>query len=197
MKRAAKRKIPRKNSTAPVTLPVTTWDMGAMGAANRIGLVMEDAGDIDPDTGQIVNPNSIKRMRRVDMLEHWHGNYIKPKPNGQWITTPQYTAAEALRDAFERTQMGPGIDLSQERVDSSPKPDHAVTIAIDRISRFHKVNKLVPSTDRAIIDACVLMGATPAYVRHLGRRPYFGPNYGLGMEVLRAALDRLAKAMGA
>ena len=54
-----------------VAMP-TTWDHGATGPANRVGLVTEPAVDADPVTGKIVNPNGIKRARRVDMLEIWH-----------------------------------------------------------------------------------------------------------------------------
>ena len=48
-----------------VTLPEMPWDRGADGPANRIGLVEEDAVDLDPATGRRQNPNNVKRVRRV------------------------------------------------------------------------------------------------------------------------------------
>lgn len=64
----------RSREPRPVTLPSqpTQWDMGANGPANRRGLKQEDAMDVDPVTGKTSNPNGVKRMRRVDMLERWH-----------------------------------------------------------------------------------------------------------------------------
>lgn len=169
---AAKR-IPR-----PVTLP--EWDMGATGPANRAGLAIEDAADMDPETGRIINPNGVKRARRVDMLEVWHKKGV--------ISTQGFNAAEALRDAFEATLRTPGWP-DNDRVQSSPKPDHAVTIQIDAISRFHAVHRFVCKSDRAIIDACVLRRASPAYAG------YKGAAYRNGLEHLAEALDRLSLAM--
>ena len=45
--------------------PSTTWDKGADGPANRIGLVIEDRGDTDPTTGKKINPNGVKGARRA------------------------------------------------------------------------------------------------------------------------------------
>ena len=168
------KRIPR-----PVTLP--EWDMGATGPANRAGLVIEEAADMDPETGRIINPNGVKRARRVDMLEVWHRKGV--------ISTQGYNAAEALRDAFEATERTPGWP-DNDRVQSSPKPDHAVTIQIDTIRRFHAVHRFVPAQDRAIIDACVLRRASPAYAG------YRGAAYRDGLQHLADALDRLSIAMG-
>ncbi len=178
----------RKKRKKPVTLMPTTWDQGAQGQANRVGLIEEPATELDPTTGKPQpNPNNIKRMRRVNMLEIWHRK--------RTITTAGFNAAERLRDAFEATQRTPGWP-DNDRVQSSPKPDHAVTIQIDRISRFHAVNRLVSPSDREIIGAVVLDGCTPAQVIIDGKRPYRGAAYQRGLEHLRDALDRLAKAMG-
>lgn len=181
-------RIPRKASATPVTVPACPWDFGATGPANQHGLQIEDAATIDPDTGQSHNPNGVKRMRRVDMLEFWHRHGT--------ITTAGYNAACTLRNAFEQTQRGPGTSFEQDRVDSSPKPDHAVTIAIDRISKFHRVNRYLDSADTPLVHHCVIGGGTPATWRIRGARPYHGPSYPAGLRELAAALERLAKAMG-
>lgn len=168
-------------NAAPVSaVTVTQWDHGATGPANRIGLVTEPAIDADPVTGQVANPNGIKRARRVDMLEIWHKQGA--------ITTEGFNAAEKLRDAFEATQRAPGWP-DNDRVQSSPKPDHAVTIQIDRISAFNAINRHVVADDRSIISACVLHRHTPAVAGYKGRA------YQAGLDHLRDALDRLARAI--
>lgn len=189
MKKARKRKGQKPLPSSAVTMSAmpSQWDKGATGQANRIGLVEEDAADIDPETGDVINPNGVKRARRVDMLEIWHRK-------GD-ITTEGYNAAEKLRDAFENTQRAPGWPES-ERVQSSPKPDHAVTIQIDRLSEYHRIAKLVAKADWPIIDACVLHRLLPSAAIINGRKPYHGGGYQDGMAHLREALGRLSAAMG-
>jgi hypothetical protein len=170
---------PTRRIAPDVTVAVTPWDMGATGQANRHGLIAEDAAEFDPETGEARNPNGVKRMRRVDMLEVWHRK-------GR-ISTAGFNAAEKLRDAFEQTGRAPGWP-DNDRVQSSPKPDHAVAIQISRISKFHDVAKLVCIEDRPIIDAVVLGNRIPAALRH-----YRNKGYADGMDHLRAALDRLAE----
>ena len=181
-------KVRRKTRTrikaqGKVTIARCPWDMGATGPANRRGLITEDAMDADPETGKVINPNGIKRARRVDMLEVWHRKGV--------ISTAGYNAAERLRDAFEATERAAGWP-DNDRVQSSPKPDHAVTIQIDRMSRFHAFNKHVSADDKEIIGACVLRHGTPASLRQ-----YKAMNYHRGMKHVRAALDRLADKIDA
>lgn len=182
----------RRAAKKQISLPAmpSEWDMGATGRANRYGLIREPATELDPETGKPKpNPNNVMRMRRVDMLEHYHRK-------GE-ITAAMWNAAEKLRDAFEATMKSQGWP-DNDRVQSSPKPDHAVTIQIDRLSRFHAVHRLVPTEDRPIIDACVLRGNGPTSAVINGVKPYKGSGaaYERGMNHLRAALDRLAHAMG-
>lgn len=184
-----KRKKAQKNVTLPSAMP-TEWDMGADGPANRHGLVREDATELDAKTGKMMpNPNGVKRMRRVDMLEIYHRR-------GE-ITARMWNAAERLREAFEATMRG-GTWPDNDRVQSSPKPDHAVTIQIDRLSRFHAIHKFVPKDDRPIIDACVFQMNGPTSAIIDGVKPYKGGGaaYERGMQHLRSALDRLADAIG-
>lgn len=178
----------RKKRKKPPTLMPTTWDQGATGQANRIGLVEEPATELDPTTGKPQpNPNGVKRMRRVDMLERYHRLGI--------ISTRAWNAAERLRDAFEATQRSPGWP-DNDRVQSSPKPDHAVTIMVDRISRFHSINRLVPACDVPIINACVFHMNAPGSAIINGVRPYRYGGHERGLQHLRDALERLANAMG-
>ena len=73
----------------------------------------------------------------------------------------------------------------RERVDSSPKPDAAVTIQIDRISALLRVSSLIPAEDRIILD-CVCGRGDP-----IGR-VYRGSQHDAGKQHLSAALERLA-----
>lgn len=186
-KRAKQRTFYSPTKSAAVSLAPPPWDMGATGQANQSGLEIEDAAEIDPETGEIINPNAIKRARRVDPLKNIHRRGL--------ISTEGYSAAEKLRDAYEATQRTPGWP-DNDQVDSSPKPDHAVTIQIDRLSKYYAIARHVHPLDRDIIAACVLDRHGPDAVRdRLGRRTYYGPNVTAGYLHLRAALDRLARRM--
>lgn len=159
------------------------WDQGATGQANRVGLVTEERGDRDAKTGKIINPNSVKGVRRVDMLEVYHKR--------GWISDRGYTAGEALRDAWSATQCGKGVDLSQDRVDATAKPDAAIAMQIDRVSRLLSISRRIPADDEAILHAVACEGRA---ISHL--RQYRGMYHEKGKTHLREALDRLAKAMG-
>ena len=166
------------NAKKPKPLPMP-WDLGAKGQANQRDLILEDATETTPE-GSAANPNGVKRMRRVDMLERWHRL-------GK-ISTAGYNAAERLRDAFEATERAPGWP-DNDRVQSSPKPDHAVTIQIDRLSKFHAIAKHVARDDQRIMNHCVLSRGTPCGLREYRGQPE------KGMAALRDALDRLADKM--
>lgn len=182
------KKLARRRNRAidRITIASTPWDLGASGPANRHGLELEDAADIDPVTGKIINPNAVKRARRVDMLGVWHRKGV--------ITTAGYNAAERLRDAYEATQRAPGW-ADNDRVQSSPKPDHAVTIQIDRLSAFARIMARVENGDRAIVWHCILEGHAPTTAVINGHKPYAIDN-AAGLAHVREALDRLAAAMG-
>ncbi|MDK8874394.1 MULTISPECIES: hypothetical protein [Paracoccus] len=174
--KASKRRAGRKRNV-PVTMPASNWDHGAEGQANRIGLVVEQRGEIDPKTGKMQNPNGVTGVRRVDLLEFWHRRGT--------ISTEGFNAAEALRNAFEATMRGKAALPDNDRVQSSPKPDHAVGIQIDRISRFQALMRHVHPGDREIVTACVLDGRHPSSV-------YGALRVREGFEHLRNALDGLA-----
>lgn len=167
-------------SKRPITMIAAAWDHGATGQANRAGLVIEERGEVDAKTGKTTNPNGVTGARRVDLLEFWHkrGN----------ISTAGFNAATALRDAFEGTLRGKPALPDNDRVQSSPKPDHAVTIQIDRLSKYEKLSRHVKLGDRQIITACVLDGHHPSSV-------YGALRVRDGFAHLRVALDRLSESM--
>lgn len=187
MSKASKRKAKalkavaaRESGRGPVSLAASPWDHGAMGKANRIGLIVEERGEKDAKTGKVINPNGVTGARRVDLLEFWHRRGS--------ISTEGYNAAEALRNAFEATQRGKPSLPDNDRVQSSPKPDQAVDIQIDRISRFEGLMRHVRVTDRAIITACVLDGQHPGRVVGAIR-------VSEGFAMLREALDNFAASL--
>lgn len=192
-----RRKRSRKPGQGKSVLPKSAvtlrhMDTGAMGPANRVGLVAEEAATIDPDTGEAKNPNGMLRYRRVDMLEKWHRD-------GQ-LSAAAYTVAAALRDAFCATLRAPTVDLTQDRVDASPKPDHAVAVQVDRLSAFHAIwRRVTRPDDRAILSWCILVpgGHTcraPGDITVNGVHPYRGSpeRHAAGMKRLSDALERLA-----
>lgn len=167
---------------AAVTLAGNGWDMGPRTALQDAGKVIEGRGEINPETGEMVNPNGVMGARRVDLVE------IYGKRG--WLEPRHVTAAKALRMAWEGTMKSPDA-IKAIQVDSSPKPDHAVAMQIDRISKFSKVMGLVPKRHREIIDMTVLRGGSPAQLRQ-----YRGPNFQAGIAALRVALDNLANDIG-
>lgn len=72
-----------------------------------------------------------------------------------------------------------GSDKNKSWLESSPKPDHAVTIQIDRMSRHHVLAGKVPREDVSLVGRMLRDGAGP---EPLGCR---------GPEGIKAALARL------
>lgn len=170
------------NRTTAVTLAPSPWDHGAAGQANRIGLVEEERGEKDPKTGKVTNPNGVTGVRRYDMLEVYHKR--------GWISTAGFNAGEMFREAWLRTGIGTCAPWLRERVDSSPKPDAAVAIQIDRMSALIKISRMVPQDDQRILE-CVC-----AHGDAIGRLPeYRGRKHEDGKAHLREALDRLSNNM--
>jgi Flp pilus assembly protein TadB len=162
----------------PVSVPPAPWDsprdLGATGPANRAGLIIEAIPD---------SPNKEKRARRVDMLEA----YMRRGT----ITPRQESAGKILREAWLRTECSGNVDPGQPKVDKSPDPSLAVTIAVDLISAFVAVTKKIPHPDAAILHAVACLGQPVSALRQ-----YRNANTPKGHAHLAEALERLAKAMG-
>jgi len=164
------------------------WDMGAPGPANRAreSAVVEGVDpEVDPDTGDVKrrNPNGIKRRVFYDMLDVYHRR--------GWITTRGYNAGMVLRAAWEKTELGG--EWLQERVDSTPKPDAAVTIQINRMAALVGITRRIPREDhRLLVSVACEKNA-------IGRLPEYrngSRSHDRGKDHLREALDRLADRLG-
>lgn len=179
-KRAARiREATNRAKKTRVTVSATPWDHGSMGQANRIGLVVEERAETDPDTGKKINPNGVTGVRRRDMLEVY--------ADRGWISQRAYGAGEMLRLSWLKTEIGRCAPWLRERVDSSPKPDAAVAIQIDLISALLRISRMVNPDDKRIVD-CVCAHGDP-----IGRLPeYRGSRHEAGKVHLAAALERLA-----
>lgn len=178
-KKALRANNARRSASMRGKVSLPQWDHGAMGQANRAGLVIEERGEVDSGTGKRVNPNGVTGVRRVDLLEFWR--------NRKSITEGGYQAAVRLRDAYEATMCAKPSLPDNDRVQSSPKPDHAVSIQIDRISRFERMMRQVRQQDRQIISACVLDGKHPGALSQ-----FKGERCREGFIHLRDALDYLS-----
>lgn len=179
-KRTAKGRSAEPKRAVSLPPPMPSGDFGATGQANRAGIVVELVRDVHPDTGERLGPN-MKRARRIDMVEHWLKRGV--------ISTAQWNTAIALRAAWERTEQAPGTDYARPKVDSSPKPDQAVAIQIDRVSKLNAAWARVRGEDRELIYHCVVRGLGPSTLTVRGRKPYHGRGHELGIAALRMALD--------
>ena len=167
------------HSSPDISLHRAPWDHGATGSANRVGLVVEERGEIDPKSGKVRNPNGVTGVRRMDMLEIYYRRDV--------ISLRGYIAGLALREAWLRTGVGTCAPWLRERVDSSPKPDAAIEVQIDRLSALLRISRLVSHDDDAILDAVVARGVGLADCRQ-----YRGRNHDAGKKHLHDALERLA-----
>ena len=103
------------------------------------------------------------------------------------------TPPKKLRDAYEATGKSPGWPATMTRVQSSPKPDHAVTIQMDRFGIAALMARL--QWDGAIVWHCILQGRTADNRRHQPPQTLCARQC-RRLAHVREALDRLAAAMG-
>ena len=178
-KRAQRKNIQRANRRIEAAM----WDHGATGKANRDGLVIEERGELDPATGRMRNPNRVTGARRLTWLERYAAK--------GWISPEGYAAGTKLHEAWQRISIGTSPPWLRERVDSTPRPDHAVTVQIDRREAYHRIWACVPAEDRSVLHwVCCENRSLGAAMRRRGGR---------GHEAMKArlhqALDRLAMAI--
>ena len=185
----AKRRKPKRNTArhgsnplpkSAVSLVVAPWDTGASGAANRVGMIVEDVGDVDPETGEVINPNKIRRVRRLSVA----AMYLR----AGHLTDRQAAAADVLLKAWEQKDRRPPA-INEAKVDASPKADDRTVMVLERAMRYVAVARLVAQS-------------WEPYVMHVARDDRHissMPGYRKGgpyMDRLRKGLDDLADRLG-
>ena len=165
-----------------VSLAPAPWDHGATGAANRIGLVIEPRGDVDPATGKESNPNRVTGARRVDMLEIYRKREV--------ISQRGYNAGLVLRDAWSKTEMGAACPFARDAVDCSLKIGEIISVMIDRISAYRSAAKHRAPGDEQILSVVVCDGNAVGQIRE-----YRATMHDAGLMLLHDALERLADSM--
>lgn len=134
---------------APVTVAAmpTSWDRGADGPANQIGLRTEPATDIDPETGkETPNPNGVKRRIR----DNWVERYRK---SGK-INNEQAAKADRLRMASEgMRERDPLAALSGVRHRGGFDQEAA---RVDARRYFREMWAEVPQSSRPVVERVVL-----------------------------------------
>lgn len=124
----------------------TTFDMGAMGPANRICLVVEDRPDVDVETGKAANPNKRKGVRRVPWIEA----YFK---SGR-LTISQWNTARTLRDAAEGVVTQDSLAaIFIDRGFAQSDPQSAM---VDARAAFRAMWARVPNDCRPVVSRVVL-----------------------------------------
>lgn len=190
MARSKKKRKQRRQDISLATLPrkvanrVSRGDMGATGPAMRRGLVTEAVTYVDDQGNLKESPNNMRRARRVDLIESYHNR------ENAHIDERQLKAAKRLRESYEATMKSPPA-IKAIQVDASPKPDHAVTMQIDRISAFSAIMRHVPKDCRDVVSAVALDNQA------IGRlKEYRGRNHVKGVERLQRGLDCIADGLG-
>lgn len=171
-----------------VTLANCPWDTGPDTAAQRAGKVIEDATYTDPETGEKRNPNGVKRARRIDLAEHLR--------NKGFVSERGLRAALLIRDAFERTMRSPPA-IKKVQVDTSPKPDHAVAIMVDRISAYHAAVQRIPPKYWSLVTWVVIDNQHPSSHPAVKRMDLpTSTRYRVGCRAFGKMIDEIAEAMG-
>lgn len=147
MKKRSIRRKPRKVSAAPITL-YTPGDRGASGPANRERLIEEERGDLDPDTGKVINPNRYRGCRR----QPWVERYAK---QGK-LTKDQLAAAIRLFAAYEGFPARDPLAALAGAVDRSAWVDDPLAVKVDQRRWFYQMWAAVPVSSRPIVEHVVL-----------------------------------------
>jgi len=153
---------------------------GATGTCVVNGARAAQKSALFPVAGDANNRQQRRQIHPLDAME-------KSNVLSSW----QVTAGKKLLDAWEATMTGPGCDLSQERIDSTPNPDARTTALIVKQARFAELRSNMPRESRAIVEHVVLNGK---YLRCGLARD--GHDASTMLEQLRIALDVLADYLG-
>lgn len=172
---ARSRKSGRRRKSVSVAPTPFGGDHGTGTAAAVAGTSLQAIKD---EKGS--NPNNMgQRTRKI---------IIKDMLSRGTLTMRQFQAAEAIQTAYLSVQRLSSGGPTSERVQSSPKPDMAVTIQVGANSRLVHVMKAVKQMDRGLVEA-VCWHNQPL-------RSAIRGGYVRGYVRFRAALDAAADNIG-
>jgi hypothetical protein len=165
-----------RRKAKPVTMPETSWDQGASGAANQERLVTEARGEVDAITGKRINPNGIKGKRRTPWVETY-------RKQGK-LSDAEYTTAIRLYAAYQGYPDKDSLAaIGEVRVAGNGGP---LASLIDSRREFYAMWADVPLSSRYIVEQVVLLDnpirSTPG-----------GSNY----ELRKSQLQRLCVGLSA
>lgn len=147
------------------------------GGTREVGARAREAALVEPVAG---DANGRQYRRRLSALE-------RMQRRGS-LTPWQAAAGEALAVAWEATERSPSLDLAQDRVDASPRPDQRTMILIEAQDRYARLAKVVPVAAWPLVYRVACLGV--ALPRRDGRQAR------RALELLRLGLDALALHLG-
>ena len=120
--------------------------------------------------------NGRRYRRRVSAVERMHRRGA--------LSAAQAAAGEALSAAWEATQKSPSVDLAQDRVDASPRPDMRTLVTVEAAFRYARMAEAVPPAAWPVVFRVACMGV--ALPRRDGRQAR------RAADLLRLGLDALS-----
>lgn len=140
---------PKTAKAVSVAKMPTEWDKGAMGPANRVGLVQEAATDFDVNTGKDApNPNGVRRHRRVIWIDHY-------EQKGK-LTRAQCAMGHILYAAYHGSPNRDPLAAMGDRVDGGGAGDAQVS-AIDRKRELYRMKARIPQGAWPFVEHVVIM----------------------------------------
>ncbi|WP_118138477.1 hypothetical protein [Oceanicella sp. SM1341] len=128
-------KVTRDPATGATRMVPRDTEQREVGARARLRMVTEPVPE---------DANGRRRRRVLHPVEDMFVRGILDKQ--------QRAAGLALADAWEGCQRTPSVDLSQPRVDSSPRPDDRMMILLEAQDRYARLARQIPKEARAVVE---------------------------------------------
>jgi hypothetical protein len=141
------RRRPRKASASPISLS-TPGDKGASGPANMDGMIEEERGHIDIETGAVINPNKYRGYRRAPWFERY-------ATKGR-LTPDQHAAASRLFQAYEGFPARDPLAAIGGMVDKSNWTNDPLAVKVDQRREFYQMWHSIPTQSRPIVQHVIL-----------------------------------------
>lgn len=136
-----------KASMAVTLAPAPIWDQGATGPANQDGLIDQERGHIDMDTGKVINPNRVFGKRRMPIVERMHRQ-------GK-LTETHVAAAQRLYAAWAGYPTRDPIAAIGDRVDGGGCDDPNGS-RVDQKREFFILKERIPPRCWPVVEHVVI-----------------------------------------